>query len=570
MIHMSLYHNTADRIRLGKGSYLKDKADFTGDFKGTVNIEKPIIGFNITGLFDYNYAYIQELNRYYFIDTFDVEREGLVTLYLSEDYLMSHKVDIGNLYVQLDRWEKAYSDGIEQNKLLIDNYLPRLNKLDYAFAWANTSGNDEDLTDLKNPSDVKSDAYFYRVLTPTQGINVSDDDYDRLVVPSVNCWGCNCMLVSRKHIDYIMYYMYSDQDFINKLFKIFSDISTTMKSIMIFPFNMPTNWRPEKYFLSKWFKVGNNEINVLDNLPPEPPNELAPDLRRFYPYQSVIQILRFTAMRVRGGSITLSFDFGESSREPMYEWAKREPYSNCKLFIPFVGLVDIDLSVYIGKTIYLDYTVDIQNGMATAYLNTAFNSDLYSFDYQRTAFASYKCQMGAEVPFSSADFSNTLVELGTRMFSNALNLLPVASAGRYEQSVAQSRAETPEENTDADIMFYKNRAYGLNGVSRALRDIHSAHASSCMSAEPSSSWNSIVGQLSMYAICSYTKFYEPTRYKYYTGYPAMDTNFIKNFSGYLRISGTYAEQYLATGGLPNATENERNVIINMLRNGIIA
>ena len=56
MIHMSLYHNTADRIRLGKGSYLKDKADFTGDFKGTVNIEKPVIGFNITGLFDYNYA----------------------------------------------------------------------------------------------------------------------------------------------------------------------------------------------------------------------------------------------------------------------------------------------------------------------------------------------------------------------------------------------------------------------------------------------------------------------------------------------------------------------------------
>ena len=569
MVHMSLYHNTADRIRLGKGSYLKDKADFTGDFKGTVNIEKPVIGFNITGLFDYNYAYIQELNRYYFIDTFDVEREGLVTLYLSEDYLMSHKVDIGNLYVQLDRWEKAYSDGIEQNKLLIDNYLPRLNKLDYAFAWANSSGNAEDLTNLKNPSATQSDDYFYRVLTPTQGINVAEDDYNRLVVPSVNCWGCNCMVVSRKHIDYIMYYMYTDQDFINKLFKVFSDISTTMKSIMIFPFSIPANWREDKYFTSKWFKVGNYEINVLDSVPDVVEGQ--PNLAKFYPYQSVIQILKFTAMRVRGGSITLTFDFGESNREPMYDWAKREPYSNCKLFIPFVGLVDIDLSIYIGKTIYLDYTVDIQSGMATAYLNTAFNNDLYSFDYQRTAFASYKCQMGAEVPFSSADFSNTLVELGTRVFSNAIRM-----SSRVMESFGEGidASYLSEDMQDARNKFWardvKDTYVRRNGIASTLRDIHSAHAASCMSAEPSSSWNSIVGQLSMYAICSYTKFYEPTRYKYYTGYPAMDTNFIKNFSGYLRISGTYAEQYLATGGLPNATENERSIIINMLRNGIIA
>lgn len=569
MVHMSLYHNTADRIRLGKGSYLKDKADFTGDFKGTVNIEKPVIGFNITGLFNYNYAYIQELNRYYFIDTFDIEREGLVTLYLSEDYLMSHKVDIGNLYVQLDRWEKAYSDGIEQNKLLIDNYLPRLNKLDYAFAWANLSGNDEDLSDLKNPSATQSNEYFYRVLTPTQGINVAEDDYNRLVVPSVNCWGCNCMLVSRKHIDYIMYYMYTDQDFINKLFKVFSDISTTMKSIMIFPFSMPNNWRPDKYFTSKWFKVGNYEINVLDSVPDVVEGQ--PNLAKFYPYQSVIQILKFTAMRVRGGSITLTFDFGESNREPMYDWAKREPYSNCKLFIPFVGLVDIDLSIYIGKTIYLDYTVDIQSGMATAYLNTVFNNDLYSFDYQRTAFASYRCQMGAEVPFSSADFSNTLVELGTRVFSNAIRM-----SSRVMESFGEGidASYLSEDMQDARNKFWardiKDTYVRRNGIASTLRDIHSAHAASCMSAEPSSSWNSIVGQLSMYAICSYTKFYEPTRYKYYTGYPAMDTNFIKNFSGYLRISGTYAEQYLATGGLPNATENERSIIINMLRNGIIA
>lgn len=569
MIHMTLYHNTADRIRLGKGSYLKDKAEFTGDFKGTVNIEKPVIGFNITGLFDYNYAYIQELNRYYFIDTFDVEREGLVTLYLSEDYLMSHKVDIGNLYVQLDRWEKAYSDGIEQNKLLIDNYLPRLNKLDYAFAWANTRGTDEDLIDLKNPSDEVSDAYFYRVLTPTQGINIAEDEYSRLVVPSVNCWGCNCMLVSRKQIDYILYYMYTDQDFINKLFKVFSDISTTMKSIMIFPFNVPTNWRPEKYFTSDYFKVGNYEINVFNAAPT--PVDGQPNLAKFYPYQRVIQILKFTAMRVRGGSITLTFDFGESNREPIYDWAKREPYSNCKLFIPFVGLVNIDLSIYIGKTIYLDYTVDIQTGMATAYLNTAFNNDLYSFDYQRTAFASYKCQMGAEVPFSSAEFSNTLLTLGVKLASPAIKM-----SARIMESYGEGidASYLSEDMQDARNKFWardmKDMYVRKNGVSSTLRDIYSTHAASCMSAEPSSSWNSIVGQLHMYAICSYTKFYEPTRYKYYTGYPAMDTNFIKNFSGYLRISGTYAEQYLATGGLPNATENERAIIITMLRNGIIA
>lgn len=565
MIHLKLYKNTADRIRLNKGAYLTDDASFTGEFRGTVNIEKPVISFSITDLFNYNYAYIQELNRYYFIDTFDIEREGLVTLYMSEDYLMSHKTEIGDTYVQLDRWEKAYSDGVEQNKLIIDDYLPRLNKLDYAFARANMSGSDADLTNLKNPSATNVSSYYFRILTPVQGFNVSDKDYVDKTVPSINTWGCECIAVTKKQVDFLFYYMYTDASFLSDLVRICSDPSTTMKSIMIFPFNIPVNYPDSKYFTSKYLTIGNKSINLYDN--PYPTTDIG---YKYFPEEKVIEILKFTAMRVRGGSITLTFDFGATNREPMYEWAKREPYANCKLFIPFVGFVDIDLSTYIGKTIYLDYTVDLQSGMATAYLNASFDGNLTGFDYQRTAFASYKCQMGAEVPFSNAEFSKTVMNLGTNMFSRALGAGAQASVSRYEQSIMQARAETPEELDAANVSFYKNRATGINGVASVIRDINSNHANVCMSAEPSSSWNSIVGHLYMFAICSYTKFYEPLRYKYYTGYPAMDSNFIKNFSGYLKISGTYAEQYLATGGLPNATENEKKIIISLLRNGIIA
>ena len=82
---------------------LVDGITVNGNFRSELNnldITIEIEYTNISNVFNgnYNYVYISELNKYYFITSFDIINKDIISLNLHIDVLMTYKLDILNSY----------------------------------------------------------------------------------------------------------------------------------------------------------------------------------------------------------------------------------------------------------------------------------------------------------------------------------------------------------------------------------------------------------------------------------------------------------------------------------------
>lgn len=92
-----LFYNTSSETnRIGKT--LENETTLSGSFKTEIDIQDPILQVN-TDLLNFNYCYIPELNRYYFIRKIEITRTNLYTIYLHIDVLETYKEAIKKLHV---------------------------------------------------------------------------------------------------------------------------------------------------------------------------------------------------------------------------------------------------------------------------------------------------------------------------------------------------------------------------------------------------------------------------------------------------------------------------------------
>lgn len=94
---------------------LNDELVLTGSLKTKVSVYNPVImlksdNFNFS---EYNYCYIEDFNRYYFIDDIDINALTLFEMRLREDVLMSFNSDIKNMTVQINESSNPNSNFID-------------------------------------------------------------------------------------------------------------------------------------------------------------------------------------------------------------------------------------------------------------------------------------------------------------------------------------------------------------------------------------------------------------------------------------------------------------------------
>ena len=87
-----------------------------------INIMNPIILIQEDNVINYNYCYIPNFSRYYYIKTISINPNGLFELELSEDVLMSDKDGILSSRAKLER------SADYRNYYIQDRYLPVTNK----------------------------------------------------------------------------------------------------------------------------------------------------------------------------------------------------------------------------------------------------------------------------------------------------------------------------------------------------------------------------------------------------------------------------------------------------------
>lgn len=97
---IKLYNNSSEKNVVNK--VLSNEIMLTGALRFESNIHNPVITIDIAEIIGYNYAYIPDFNRYYFIREVTSVRTGFWRLDMICDVLMSFKESILNSYGIID------------------------------------------------------------------------------------------------------------------------------------------------------------------------------------------------------------------------------------------------------------------------------------------------------------------------------------------------------------------------------------------------------------------------------------------------------------------------------------
>ena len=120
---INLYYNSSDNRCITKE--LTDKKTISGTLRDETSIINPIIIINNKTPIRYNYAYIPEFKRYYYINNIESVRNNIWKLYLQVDPLMSFKGDILALKVVVEK-QSLLENGdeyIDDGSLVSDNLM---------------------------------------------------------------------------------------------------------------------------------------------------------------------------------------------------------------------------------------------------------------------------------------------------------------------------------------------------------------------------------------------------------------------------------------------------------------
>ena len=101
---VTLYKNTSDKRNLNK--VITEIKSVSATAKGEINIISPTLILEHFSS-DFNYCYISDFNRYYFVNSIILLTGQRVQVNLSVDVLMTYKEEIKNLTVNVLRYEKT-------------------------------------------------------------------------------------------------------------------------------------------------------------------------------------------------------------------------------------------------------------------------------------------------------------------------------------------------------------------------------------------------------------------------------------------------------------------------------
>lgn len=115
----SLYKNSAENNRVDKSLFLELVGTISGTYREDISLTNLAITIEYPKVPDFNYIYITEFNRYYFVTDITVVRYNLYEISLSIDILMSYKNGIKKLPAFIERNENDFNDDLIDNKRVV-------------------------------------------------------------------------------------------------------------------------------------------------------------------------------------------------------------------------------------------------------------------------------------------------------------------------------------------------------------------------------------------------------------------------------------------------------------------
>lgn len=197
------------------------------------------------------------------------------------------------------------------------------------------------------------------------------------------------------------------------------------------------------------------------------------------------------------------------------------PYTKIQLFLPYVGIIDLDTDDVMNADITIEYGIDVFCGEFFAQVK----SNKHLFDLNSVLYT-YTGNMASNLPISAKNYSNIM------------------------RSLTMS-------------------AIGMTTGSAGIADVASGVASSVVGTKPitqragnMSNSGSYVGIKTPYLIITRPIQSLPKNYADYVGYPSNITAYLYQLEGFTKISKVITNTL-------NCTQEEQDEIITLLKNGVI-
>ena len=202
------------------------------------------------------------------------------------------------------------------------------------------------------------------------------------------------------------------------------------------------------------------------------------------------------------------------------------PYVSLQLYLPFIGIVEVDPDEFMNGSMKIVYSIDIYTGSCLAKIFATRSPDMPT----DTLIYTYTGVAAQRLPLTSSNFSG------------ALNSI-VGAAGGIAKGVATGGA--------VGIIN------GVTSVGHSLSHemVHVAHSSEL------SSNAGIMAPREPFLIITRRKSYDANSYNQLYGYPTNKTVFLGNCSGFTRVKACLLKS--------SATELEKSELIKLLKTGVI-
>lgn len=120
---ITLYYCMSDDRQINKELSLP--LDITGELRQETSISAPVIRVYSADVLRYNYCYIEDFRRYYYISSINVVSNEIYDVTLSVDVLMSFRGDITQLYCIVNKQTDTENGDqyIDDSSLVTDNLM---------------------------------------------------------------------------------------------------------------------------------------------------------------------------------------------------------------------------------------------------------------------------------------------------------------------------------------------------------------------------------------------------------------------------------------------------------------
>lgn len=518
---ITLYNTSNDEREVTK--VLLNSIEVEGYLKAPTSLLYPTITIDTSSftpkLFEYNYCYISEFSRYYFIDEIISLSTTLYEMRLRVDVLMSYSTAIKNTSAIVNRSASKFNSSISDEKYPLEyNYTyEELNNINYV--------NEFDLSTVHT--------YIYRNYVVTfynprwnQLIDVdiepSSNGLDSIYLGNVGALPDNTRFFTlcMNEIDYQKFYGTVSAS---------ATLANYIINVSVLPYEPihgTTIIKEIPFVISESETIYINLING--------------------------------ACFVRGQSVQ-RFSHAKYTFGNMTSFLEYEPFSKYYIYIPFYGDVQIDVSDVRNSIVYLYYNVNFTTGSATCFL---FNSTNNKIIFQA------ECNLGISIGINSNNFKEVNDSNNIKAITSGINVVSNMIQGISGLALASiSGGVGGAVGAVGGITSAKQTSSGVLGIISDVTDyLATKHTNyiKCVTNPSSGTFGSIV-VINSFIYKIYRKELNVTSgYFSLIGRKLSEYILLSTLTGYTEIGSVE----LNNQGFSKATFQEKAMIENALKNGV--